>query len=149
MSNKQSVKKEEVESLVKKEISVTKTRNFNVEISADANKALDQILNVLEIQKRDTNAVIYNDTDETVQFDSYNDSDDVKWMKARSPICPAKTYCLIDKGIFGYGPTIQINVKGKDGNYYIKRDFIYIWTGKTFIMSGSVQENVSDRKINP
>jgi hypothetical protein len=117
----------------KKSVILALAENVKVDVSADANKAIDQITKILYDQKVDANAVIYNDTNETVQFYGYNDSDSMRWVSARKPLCPPKSHCLIDKGPTGYGPTIQVWVNDKMGPFYIKRNHAYIWSGMSFI----------------
>ena len=112
------------------------------EFTGDINKMFDQLTEVLNTLTDDTNAVVFNATKEQVRFFCYNDSDALRWIPAREPICPPGTNTLVNKGPLGWGPTIQIWVNKEKGPFYVKRNHAYIWNGTTFLEKDEVAEKV-------
>ena len=101
-------------------------------IKVDANQLIPQLTETVEKLTEDTNAVVYNATDDDVEFRCYNDSDELRWIPARHPKCAPASYTYVNKGPLGWGPTIQIWVGKTNGPYYVLRQHGYIWDGNAF-----------------
>jgi hypothetical protein len=98
-------------------------------------KALDKLGPAYKIAVKDDNAVVYNATQEQVEFKTYNDTDQLRWVPAREGTINPGYTSLLDKGPTGYGPTIQVEMSAnnqKEGPFYIKRCNAYIWDGNGF-----------------
>ncbi len=110
-------------------------------IKVDGNEVINQLTEVVEkVATDDTNAIVYNATDKSVEFYCYNDSDFLQWIPARHPKCPPASITYLNKGPLGWGLTIQVyvqmeNEEGnlvKEGAFEVLRKHAYIWDGVKF-----------------
>lgn len=110
-------------------------------LELDVNQLVAQLTEELKSLSEDnTNAVIFNASEEEVHFFCYNDSDELRWIPARDPICPPGATTLVNKGPLGWGPTIQIWVNKEKGPFYVLRKHAYVWDGSTFSEKDELSE---------
>lgn len=117
-------------------------------IKVDANELLEKLTKELKnIDERDTNAVVYNASQEDVEFYCYNDSDQLRWIPARNPRCPSGSITYLNKGLISWGPTIQVFVKtdskpDKVGPFFVVRHSATIWDGRKFCTKENLENEL-------
>lgn len=115
----------------------------DLDLTFDVNEMVDKVLSAVASFHRDTNAVIYNHSDEEVNFRCYQASDVFRWTPARQAYCQPEGTALLDKADFAPGPTIQVIAVSEGqtlGPFQVLRHHAYVWTGGMFVAVGDLDE---------